>query len=748
MNYRNLQAWAVLLVSALITIGCASTSLYAPQEVATQSEPENLPPSRSSDDGGFEEVVVAGNRRNERGRSDQERMQSTRSATTPSLPSAEAIGITGYVNNSALQAGADGIDAFLAKVGDEELWIISKADVADPATNNDEPGTGAMMATFEQKEVPLPLKHTDVSARIAGYISTVNVRQQFENPYDSKIEAVYMFPLPEKAAISEFLMIIGERKIRGILREKEEAKQIYEAARSQGYQASLLVQHRPNIFEQKVANIEPGKSINVDIKYFHTLAYNDGWYSFIFPTVVGPRYNPPHSTDPISALPRTDSSSVTGVRYLKPTERSGHDISIEVSVDAGVKIEELRSTHKIIAERTDSNQASVSLAAEATLPNRDFILDFRVAGETMKSNLLTYVDPETQQGYFTMMLYPPEATDVIARRKMEMVFVIDSSGSMSGTPMAQAKDAVESALDNLQEGDTFQIIRFSDNASQFGRDPVPATRDNIVRAKRYLANLHGGGGTRMIEGIRAALNFPHDPSRFRFVSFLTDGYIGNEVEILAEIHQHIGAARIFSFGVGSSVNRYLMESMAKVGKGAVAYLGPQDSGSEIMSDFFRRISHPALTDVQIDWGGMAVSDVYPSTLPDLFVGRPLVVTGLFTGAPSSIAVLGHGSEGERRQAIKSDSGSEGASSLAKIWARLRVEDLDHRRSIGGDPDGEFATAIRETALRYQLMSEYTSFVAVDSSKRTAGDHGTTVHQAVPVPAGVKYETTIGQEGSQ
>src|SRR6185503_14435535 len=230
----------------------------------------------------------------------------------------------------------------------EELWVIQTASKDAPASDDTEPGSGAMLALVPREtatpptEVPLPLRHTDVHAVVTGYISAVDVTQQFENPYDEKIEAVYLFPLPEKAAVNEFVMTIGERKIRGILREKEEARRIYEDARAQGYRASLLVQHRPNIFEQKVANIEPGKRIDVNIRYFHTLAYEDGWYSFVFPTVVGPRYNPAGFKDPVTALPRGDHREPipgSAVRYLRPNERSAHDIGIAVDVDAGVAIE-------------------------------------------------------------------------------------------------------------------------------------------------------------------------------------------------------------------------------------------------------------------------------------------------------------------------------------------------------------------------------------------------------------------------
>ena len=713
---------AAIVASALVVAGCATSEM-----VLTDPPPQ---PERDGNQGAadkVEEVIVTSSRAGSR------RSNSASQSREPRQLFSSVVGFGGEV--------ADG--EALPYAGDEEIWVIQKPTATGAVTPTDDPGTGSMVATVDSKEVPLPLQHTDVKAQINGYISTVNVSQEFSNPFDSKIEAVYVFPLPEKAAVSEFLMIIGERKIRGILREKEEAREIYEAARSQGYRASLMVQHRPNIFEQKVANIEPGKSIDVDIKYFHTLSYNDGWYSFVFPTVVGPRYNPPGHSDPIKALPRRDTTTQdTGVRYLRPDERSGHDISIDVSISAGVEIEELRSTHKIVATQDDEQSASVQLAAGATIPNRDFVLDFRVAGETMKSDLLTYVDPETQQGYFTMMLYPPEVTDNLERRNMEMVFVIDASGSMSGTPMAQAKDAVLAALDHLQEGDTFQIIRFSDNASQFGRAPVPATKQNIKRARRYVENLNGGGGTQMIEGVKAALDFPHDPARLRFVSFLTDGYIGNEAQILGEVHKRIGASRIFSFGVGSSVNRYLMERMAKIGKGAVAYLGPQDSGYVVMNGFFHRISHPALTDVRIDWQGMAVSDVYPSVLPDVFVGRPIVVTGKYLGHANDVRVLGHQGNADHSVVIESSNDTSSAPQLAKVWARMRIAELEDRKTWSADAYDEIGEEIRATALQHQLMSDYTSFVAVDTSERTEGDYGTTVHQAVPVPDGVRYETTV------
>ena len=697
--------------------------------------------------------------------------QASRSSREPMRPAQQRALRAGILEETAQGAAADyavsptgrlsgygppeeRVPAWDTILPGSEIWVIARSSVVPPV--GEDAGSGAMVANMSPdddldgaEEIPLPLQHTAVDAAIAGHVGTVRVKQQFANPFDTKIEAVYVFPLPEKAAVTEFLMVIGDRTIRGILREKEEAEAIYRAARDQGYQASLLVQHRPNVFEQKVANIEPGKAIDVDITYFHTLAYKDGWYSFVFPTVVGPRFNPPGHPDPVHALPRggrTETPGGTALEYLAPAERSGHDLGITVRIDAGVRIEELKSTHEITVERDGPATATVQLANRTTIPNRDFVLDFRIAGETVKSNLMTYTDQETGQGYFSLMMIPPIDTAQVSRRPMEMVFVIDCSGSMEGRPLAQAKQAIATALGLLNPEDTFQIIRFSEDASQFGREPVPATEENLAAARRYLANLNSQGGTMMVEGIKAALDFPHNPSRYRFVSFMTDGYIGNEAEILAEVHRRIGNARIFSFGVGESVNRYLMERMAKVGRGAVAYLGLNDSAEEVMGAFFERVSRAALTDVEIDWGGMTVSDTYPSRTPDLFVGRPLVVAGRFRGEPAQINISGTVHGARHTFVVEAAEAGSAGPFLAKVWARANIAELADRQVTIGDPHGELRDNIRRIALQHQLASDYTSFVAVDSSEVTGGEYGVTVHQAVPVPEGVRYETTVATDG--
>jgi Ca-activated chloride channel homolog len=665
-------------------------------------------------------------------------------ALSPSYNGAPAeVGIT-----KALTSGLRRIQLGEIASGTDELWVLAGGSDATALPGEDKPGSGALMAKIDQKEIPMPLKHTDVRASINGYVGSVQVKQQFHNPYSSKIEAVYIFPLPHSAAVNEFIMTIGERRIRGIIRERQEAERIYSEAKRQGYVASLLTEERPNVFSQSVANIEPGKEIDVNIKYFHTLDYADGWYEFVFPMVVGPRFNPPGSTSGIGAVGRgkADSSGhKTEVQYLKPDERTAHDISLSVEIDAGVKIEEFEcKTHQVTHETSAPEKLVVSLSPSDSLPNRDFVLRYRVAGGQVKSSLL--VQHDERGGYFTLMLFPPKALASLQRQPLELVFVLDCSGSMSGRPIAEAKKAVAQALRLLQPGDSFQLISFSMTASQLGRRPLEATPENIQGGLQYLASLRGEGGTMMIEGIKAALDFPHDPQRLRFVCFLTDGYIGNEAEILAAIHDRLGPSRIFSFGIGSAVNRYLIDHMAKIGRGAVAYLGPRDHAARIMEDFFDRISHPALTDLKVDWGGLNVSEVFPRQLPDLFVGRPVILTGRFTGRDDALVRVTGRIAGEPIALPVPANVNDATAThngLPSIWARMKIADLADESTYA--PDADLPIQIKQVALDYGLMSAFTAFVAVDSTRRTEGSEGTTVPVAVPVPEGVKYDTTVQED---
>jgi Ca-activated chloride channel family protein len=372
------------------------------------------------------------------------------------------------------------------------------------------------------------------------------------------------------------------------------------------------------------------------------------------------------------------------------------------------------------------------------------VLRFAPDVEQATPGMITWVDPETGVGYFAMLVVPPTELSSLPRRAMELVFVVDASGSMNGVPIEQAKDAVRAGLRMLEPGDSFQLINFSNTASQLGAAPLDATPENAARAQRYLTKLVGAGGTMMINGIKASLDFPRDGERTRFVCFLTDGFIGNEAEILGEMRPRLNGAHVFSFGVGSSPNRYLIERMAKLGEGAVAYLSLEDDGGEVMADFFEHAAHPALADLAIEWPALEAAEVYPASLPDVYVGRPIVITGRFDPAKADTPVRLTGSAGDLSfdldvptMRIEDDALARG---LRAVWARNKIAALMDEATY--EPNATLAGDVKAIALENSLMSAFTAFIAVDSSRVTEGTTGTTVAMPVRVPVGVKYETTV------
>jgi len=660
-------------------------------------------------------------------------------------------GAMGGAYPSAMSPGREGEgageDLGIAPLAADELWVIARNDAPKEPRPLAEERSPALKAVKpgSSEEIPLPLERTSVRAQIDAYVASVEVEQRYHNPYGEKIEVVYVFPLPEDAAVSGFLMQIGDRTIRGVIREREEAERIYEEAKSQGFVASLLTEERPNVFTQRVANIEPGKVIDVQLTYYNTLPYRDGAYAFEFPTVVGPRFNPPGTTDGVGAVARGASGlsgQGTEVQYLKPGDESGAEFTMVVDLDAGAKVTRIDSpTHEIEVATVSPSRRRIELARGAARPDKDFVLNYAVAGETVQSAFLLHEDARGR--FFTLVLTPPAEVERLRRAPVEHVFVLDTSGSMDGEPIEIVKKAVRRVLEKLEPTDSFQIIRFSNDSSALGPSPIPATARNVRRGLDYVDDLEGEGGTMMIEGIKAALDFPHEEGKVRLVSFMTDGYIGNEAEILAAIHGKLGRSRIFSFGVGSAPNRYLLERMAKLGQGAVAYVtgGRADEGA--VDAFYDRIAHPALSDIEIDWRGMRVSEVFPSRIPDLWSGRPVVITGRLEGDVARAAGLEGriGGESVGFEIPISADGTVRRPAIAQVWARMQIADLAEK-SLWQEDRAELAERIKTVALNFGLLSKFTAFVAVDASRVTEGGHGTTVVQPVPVPDGVRYETTV------
>ena len=603
-----------------------------------------------------------------------------------------------------------------------------------------------------------PLKHTDVKAEVSGFLARVTLTQEFHNPMEEKIEAVYLFPLPPRSAVDQLTMDVGGQVIRGEIKRRAEAQRLFAQARTEGRVAALLDQERPNVFTQSVTNILPGSTVKVMISYVETLPYENGVYEFTFPMVVGPRYIPgepkpvaePDNADQKQAATGTDqvpdAARITPQR-MPDGMRPGHDVSLEVAIDTGVPLEQITSElHEIEVDRDSSHQAVVRLKEKAAIPDRDFTLRFGVGGLQIADAVLAHRDE--RGGYFTLMLQPPNRVGAEDVTPKELVFVLDTSGSMSGLPIETAKRLMRLALDGLYEHDTFNLITFSGDTSVLFDKPVPATKENLRKAKRLLDGKRGDGGTEMMKAIRAALADSDAQDHIRIVCFLTDGEVGNDMEIINEVQRH-PKARVFSFGIGNSVNRFLLDKMAERGRGEAEYVflnrGDQkdaEAAADAAKRFYERVRSPLLTDIIVDWNGLPVADVYPKRPPDLFSAKPLFITGRYSGAASgAIRLRGKTAGGEFQREIQIDlpETEPRHDALASLWARTRIDDLesqDYRGLQAGEARKDVEEEITRLGLDYRLMTQFTSLIAVGDVVTAPGEAPTRAEVPVAAPNGM------------
>jgi len=617
-------------------------------------------------------------------------------------------------------------------------------DAASAAIKRQQSPTQGSLQVLDKDGKPAgecPLKHTEVKAQVSGFISRVTVTQDFENNLPNKIEAVYTFPLPEAAAVDDLTMVIGERTIKGKIMRREEAKNAYAAAKQMGKVASLLDQERPNIFTQQVANILPGERIRVRLSYVETLKYEDGSYEWLFPMVVAERYMPV-----VDEQPDSGTSVNTDNRI-----RDGHDVSLEIDVDAGMPILSVNSaTHETDVQKIDESHAVVRLKDRATIPNKDFVMTYRVAGDSINDAVLAH--RSERGGFFTLILQPPlrvAPEDVMPK---ELVFVLDTSGSMSGFPIEKAKETMDLALNTLYPHDTFNLITFSGDTEILFPQPVPATPENLRKAKKFLASRHGEGGTEMMKAIKAALDPSDSQYHVRLACFMTDGQVGNDEEIIAEVQKHTNA-RVFAMGFGDAPNRYLLDRMSQYGRGEVNYVAEDGNSSAAAQRFNDRVRSPLLTDISIDWGNLPVRDVYPKRIPDLFSAKPLIVSGRYDqGGKGTIRLKGKlaGEEFVREIPVELPETEAGHDVLSTLWARRRIDDLmgDEIANYLNKPVQDQAREeITQLGLDYKLMTKYTSFVAIDDTIFTGTDEPQRVDIVEVVQSGQSLSCSVTVSGS-
>ena len=577
----------------------------------------------------------------------------------------------------------------------------------------------------------LPLKDTRVDVAIAGVIADVTVRQVYENRGQRPLHARYVFPASTRAAVSGMTMTIGEVRIVAKIKEREQAKTEFETAKKEGKSASLLEQSRPNVFTMNVANVLPGDTILVELKYTELLVPTDGVYEFVYPTVVGPRYSE-----------RRESGAKPEDQFVKsPYTRQGvapkSEFHLAGVVSTGVPFQELSSpTHQMSVRTTGVGRAELQLAdAEAFGGNRDFILRYRLAGQKIGAGLLLYQGRD--ENFFLLMAEPPQAVarDEIPPR--DYVFVVDVSGSMSGFPLDTAKKLLGDLVNVLRPTDTFNIVVFESGFEVFSPASVPATTPNLRRALQFIGSKNGGGGTRLLNGLQRAVQLPREPGLSRSVVLLTDGYIDAEADVFDYVREHLDDVNVFAFGIGSSVNRHLIEGVARAGLGEPFIVTKPEEAPEAAEQLRRYIETPVLTDIDVRFAGFDVYDVEPGKIPDLFASRPIVVFGKWRGAiGGSIEISGKTGRGAYQASIPVVPANAGAShaALRHLWARTRIANLS---DFGpANPSQERIAEITSLGLTYSLLTKYTSFIAVHEVVRRTTDGADDVDQPLPLPEGV------------
>lgn len=676
------------------------------------------------------------------------------------------------------QAAAQAAQVPIIRGPFDEVWVVARQREAKrPPASAEVPGIGSLCVPVPEGEsIPMPLRSSDYLVRVHGPIAETTCIQRFENTFTEAVEAVYVFPLPHRAAVADFVLEVGNRRIRGIVRDRAEAERIYREAKDAGFTASLLREDRPNVFTEKVANLPPSVPVDVELTWFEALGYGAGFHELALPLVVAPRWNACGASDAVlpAAAPIADAvanaagEDATVVPYLPEGDDGSHRISIAVEIDAGggIDLGEIESpTHAITvsrprprcptpAEHLPRHLATVTLAEETTVPNRDFVLRWRVAGEVPRASVVASRDADgAAGGHLLLTLYPPEEVADLPRPAIDLAILFDRSGSMNGPKLPAAKQAVRRLLECLGPDDRVLLASFANDVQFAERELAPATPARLADLARWIDGVRAGGGTDLFEGLDAMLFGDRElgeVGRRQVLVILTDGLSGDEGRIVKKAHDQRGVQEIHCLGIGDSTNRFLIDELARAGDGTSGMVLLAESVEGQVDPMVEAIRTAAIVNPAIDFATAGVLDAVPSRLPTLRPGRPVTIAARWEGEGERDLLLS-GTVGLNAvevpivftpPSIEIDDADRRA--LAKVWARATIAEMSEVGRRGEVlATGEAALdGIRRVALEHGLVSPLTSFVAVDANEALETPGTRTIRQAVPVPSDIDPATTI------
>ena len=622
------------------------------------------------------------------------------------------------------------------------LVLIAMAAVASSAsaqTQDDKTLSPYFFVQGDPSVDHLPLKDTRVEIAVSGVIADVKVVQTYRNEGSRPINASYMFPASTRAAVYAMRMRIGDQLIVARIKEREAAKQEFDQAKQQGKSASLLQQQRPNVFSMSLANIMPLDQIEIELRYTELLVPTDGVYEVVYPTVVGPRY----SSQPES--PASQDDGWVKSPYLHQNNKPASALHISARISAGLPIRELNCTsHQIFPQWQSPTVAQLTLDdADPFQGNRDFVLRYRLAGDQITSGLILYQGED--ENFFLYMAQPPQrvASEDIPPR--EYIFVVDVSGSMEGFPLNTSKQLLRDLIGQLRPSDLFNVVLFAGDSSVLSATSLPANQENISGAIRLLEQQRGRGGTELLPAIKQAMSLPREGNVSRSIVLVTDGYISGEQGVFDYIRDNLDQCNVFSFGIGTSVNRYLIEGVAKAGMGEPFIVTQESEAPAIAAKFREYIQTPVLTDIQIRSIGFDTYDVHPAHFPDLLAQRPVVLFGKWRGpVTGTFELQGRTGRGDyvTRLDVAGVQPDESNRALRYLWARSRIAELSDygSRNLAAEKIAE----ITALGLKYSLLTQYTSFIAVREEVRNTQGPANHVEQPLPLPIGVS-DLAVGSE---
>ncbi len=608
------------------------------------------------------------------------------------------------------------------------LCLAQGHAAAGEVTSKDKTSSPYFFVKGDQQGIDqLPLKSTRAEVNISGVVAEVTIFQRYANNGKNTLEGIYIFPASTRAAVHRLKIRIGEREIMAKIEKRAKARKDYEEARSQGRTAALLEQQRPNVFQMNVANILPGDEIKVELAYTELLSPIDGIYEYVFPTVVGPRY--------VGRPEGGSSETWTNNPYLPGGEASPFKFKLDLTLSSPLAVQKIACpSHEANIKFLDPKRVRVSLPESDIIGNRDFVLHYALADKRPTSGLL--LSKGEKDNYFLWLMEPPKSLTPQQVLPREYIFVLDVSGSMRGFPLDTAKDLMLGLLGKMQPRDSFNILFFAGDSLMLSPKSMPATKENIANAVRFVQQQRGGGGTELLPALTRAMAMPRSDENSRSVVLITDGYVHVEKRAFDLVQRNLGQANLFVFGVGSSVNRYLLEGLARAGQGEAQVVLNRGEGPDKVRAFSKSISYPTLRDIKVSAEGFAMESLEPAVVPDLFFGRSLMIVGKYRGkAHGRIIVQGRGPDGAFRQVMDVAQGEQVSdSALPRLWARKRIAALSDLNRLS--PDDKRVAEVVALGLEYNLLTDYTSFVAIDTQVRAKGGESITVKQPLPLPAGV------------